>query len=509
MAGIETSDKDNAPRLRTRISGWVRANRKEAWFLVGLLSVSWLLLFFNIGNTMHFAGDESRDAFIVRDLIRHGDMPLLGPSVSIGDMSFRLGPAFYYVLAPGYLLFGGSPVGGAVIVAFLSWLSVLLLYVFVRKISGVRVAAISSALYAVSMMMVQYGRWAWNPNPLPFFVMALFVIFLALAKKECRRRTALAILFGVCFGIAIQLHGTALFAFPFIVLAFFIVARIKLKWHHYAAGVFAFLFVNLPQIIYEAQNNFSNVKLILNVVRAGNSEHHTFWWRMLHTAGQFRDFFYEALLQEQLKALTVVFCFLAFGVILWRVMRSVREHRRDIGGWMLLLWIGIPYIIYHAFQSQMFPHYFMIIFPFPFICIALAIDLLWKKKYIRSIALAAVVAYAALSLYQSGTFLYDLRSHGSRVTSHKLTLQDMQDVLKIIRSDAGLSPISIRTLPIDYQKGFSYLSEESGIAVNAEAGTVYTIVSEKEAAIPIELRKETNIFARDENVAIYKEEQID
>jgi 4-amino-4-deoxy-L-arabinose transferase-like glycosyltransferase len=73
---------------------------------------------------MTFLGDEGRDALVWLHMLRNGKFTLIGPQTSIGNM--YLGPLFYYLMFPFYLLFGtpGPSIGTAIfagMTTFLLW----------------------------------------------------------------------------------------------------------------------------------------------------------------------------------------------------------------------------------------------------------------------------------------------------------------------------------------------------------------------------------------------------
>ena len=81
----------------------IKNNQLEFALLLLILIIASFLRFYNIVDFLHFANDEARDAFIVKNMFLHKSLPLLGPEASIGH--FHLGPIFYYLLAPFYLIF--------------------------------------------------------------------------------------------------------------------------------------------------------------------------------------------------------------------------------------------------------------------------------------------------------------------------------------------------------------------------------------------------------------------
>lgn len=66
-----------------------------------MICVGIYLRFWQFEHAISFGWDQGRDAFAVRDLL-HGKFLLKGPRTGVGD--FYLGPAYYYLLAPFYLI---------------------------------------------------------------------------------------------------------------------------------------------------------------------------------------------------------------------------------------------------------------------------------------------------------------------------------------------------------------------------------------------------------------------
>lgn len=106
--------------------------------------------------------DQGHDMLILRDLVVHGRIPLLGPPTSIGD--FHHGMLYYVLLAPAALISGADPVavagwialGGIAAVAVTGWLA--------RAIAGPVAGLIAALLLAVSASAVEESVFIWNPN---------------------------------------------------------------------------------------------------------------------------------------------------------------------------------------------------------------------------------------------------------------------------------------------------------------------------------------------------------
>jgi len=178
--------------------------RPIEWFIVGIIVVATFLRFWNFTNTLQFLGDQGRDAIVVSDIFKKGDLVLIGPVTSTGNM--YLGPLYYYFMVPFLWLTYPSPLGPAYAVAVLSVITTALMYILGKQIVGEKAAAIATLLFATSSVVIGFARFSWNPNPAPLFGL-LFLWFL---QKTEQKKPKYWI--GVAFSVAVlsQLHYVAL-----------------------------------------------------------------------------------------------------------------------------------------------------------------------------------------------------------------------------------------------------------------------------------------------------------
>src|SRR4030043_814216 len=109
--------------------------RKIAKFPLNLLTLNLLILIiagalfvrvYRINDLLGFYYDQGRDALVIWRLWHEGKFFLIGPITGLAGIF--LGPFYYYLLAPLYLIGGGNPVYPAVFLAFLSTLAIFVIY---------------------------------------------------------------------------------------------------------------------------------------------------------------------------------------------------------------------------------------------------------------------------------------------------------------------------------------------------------------------------------------------
>jgi len=152
---------------------FLKDNPQEVFFVAVIIILASVLRLYRISEYMTFLGDEGRDVMIVRRFLVNGDLMLIGPGTSIGNM--YLGPLYYYLIAPALLLANFSPVGPAIFIALLGVATVFLVFFVGREWFGPTAGGFAALLYSLSSVVIIYSRSSWNPNIMPFF--ALLTIY--------------------------------------------------------------------------------------------------------------------------------------------------------------------------------------------------------------------------------------------------------------------------------------------------------------------------------------------
>lgn len=227
-----------------------------------LVVISWLFLIglflrsFNLSHYISFHEDQVRDLFYVKEHFEQGKLLLLGPKASVGD--FYLPPFWYYLMGFAYL-FSKSPLAPAFLTAILGSLTSVFLFLFAKKFLNQKLAFITGILFAVSPLAIEYSRFAWNPNPIPLFVILTFLFLYRFIFEKDEKSFYWGV---VVSNLAFQLHyqGLVIFIFYFLINIFYKKFNLrKFVWYFLIN-----LFLLLPFIVYEVQNNFKNTHGVLN-----------------------------------------------------------------------------------------------------------------------------------------------------------------------------------------------------------------------------------------------------
>ncbi len=245
------------------------------WILGVILLIGVFLRTYNFHEWLRFNNDQARDARVVSDVVTgKSGWPLLGPKA--GGTEFKLGPIFYYFEIISAKIFGNAPDKMAYPDLISGILAIPLVFFIFRKYLSTFIALILAFILAISYYGVHYGRFAWNPNSMPFWALVFVFASVKIFDAKAKKKYAWAILTGAAFGVAVQLHTLLLVILPIYAVAIFVYAiyrKIPVKKYFVVILAVAFL-LNIPQVIDLYHTGGSNVNAFFaaqKIKRSGNS----------------------------------------------------------------------------------------------------------------------------------------------------------------------------------------------------------------------------------------------
>ena len=144
-----------------RTASWLE--RHELVVLGLLLALAAVVRFVDLPGRGQWDSDQGHDMLVLRDLVRNGTVPLLGPPTSIGD--FHHGALYYYLLAPFAWPSGGDePVAILVAIAAANVAAVAATWWIARAAGGWLAGLGAALLMAVSASAIEESTFIWNPN---------------------------------------------------------------------------------------------------------------------------------------------------------------------------------------------------------------------------------------------------------------------------------------------------------------------------------------------------------
>jgi len=385
-------------------------NKKLFWGIFAVIILGAVFLrTWNYSDWLYFKWDQGRDATMLAKAVENGpgELPLLGPRAArVGADYLRLGPAYYYFqYLPAAILNSTHPTAFAYADLIMSFLAIPLLYAFSKLYFSTRNSLMITALYAFSFLVIQYSRFAWNPNSVPFFMLMTFYGMLRFAQsKKLKNQIKWLALWALGFSLASQFHFYALFSLTAIsgifLLRHFNLFQLKklpanikkafsknnLKVFGVAVGVI--LITNLPMIVSEIKTDASNARIFPEAVTKKTDEDKTFSEKLYRNFEEYSNFNYMMLTSFENRAgkkADKLPLLIGFAVFLAGFVLSICLHRKEKNPtkknflFLLPVWIGVLFVITIGTSYGLRPRYFTPIFPAPFIIVGLVLVFLNKK----------------------------------------------------------------------------------------------------------------------------------
>lgn len=340
--------------------------------LVTLLCASFFY-FWNVQNTVQFLGDQGRDALIVSDIFRNGNLVFIGPVTSVGNM--YLGPLYYYFMLPFLFLTYPNPLGPVYAIGCLSLIAVFLIYYLGRRMFDEKTAVIATIFFGFNSIIAMFSRFSWNPNPAP--LVAFLLIYST--YKAWTTHPKYWLLVSVCFSIILQLHYLTLLTLAgagiiWLFQLFSIIRKSKNSPSPKSFIIFTLLAVLIfvasltPLILFDLKHEYLNVNAFKNLftkesVFTGENAPSTAD-TMIRTVkemhGRSLFMFYDLLIGKN-TARNSFLLIIETGVFLYLFKRSEKKERASLIvllAFLLTTLVGISF-----YKSNVFPHYIIYILP--------------------------------------------------------------------------------------------------------------------------------------------------
>jgi hypothetical protein len=266
MPKTSASDTDvrmpNRPwLLRPRIPGvpfsLLVAN---TWEIYLILLVAGFLRFYQI-DTSEFDDDQAILFRMAHDAVYHGLLPITSNTASI-SIAHPPGVIYLFML-PAAL--SANPLWAVVFVGICNMIAVLLTYLFTRRYYGQLAGSVSAFLYAAALKPLAYGRFIWQPNLMPTFV--VFFIF-ALFWGVVERRKGWLFPALLLLGLLYQMHETAILMLVPLLVAV-VLAPGTMRWRDLAYAFVLLLIIFSPYLLWEFSTKLADLLTLYTLEKHG------------------------------------------------------------------------------------------------------------------------------------------------------------------------------------------------------------------------------------------------
>lgn len=225
--------------------------RKHPHLLI-LLLILLIGLFFRtyaVLDRFEFAHDGDLYSWIVKDIVVDGHLRLVGQETSAPGIF--IGPLFYYLLIPFFLLTNMDPVGAIIPITIMGILTVLSLYWVFSKLFNIKIGLIAAFLYAILLETVQLDRRVVPSTPTNLWVIWYFYVVISLVRGNFKVLPLLGILIGLIWHIHIAL-APPMIAAPIAILLSRKIPKLKQVLYF----LLTLLISSLPLLVFESRHAF-------------------------------------------------------------------------------------------------------------------------------------------------------------------------------------------------------------------------------------------------------------
>jgi 4-amino-4-deoxy-L-arabinose transferase-like glycosyltransferase len=408
-----------------------------AIILILIIVAAFAVRFYKFHDWLYFKMDQARDVSMTSNALRNGPeyLPLLGPRAGATKVShgyLRLGPAFYYFqYIAGKIFNSSSPDVLAYPDLFFSIAVLPLLYLLLRIYFSRKISFLVLVMYAFSFLVIQYSRFAWNPNSLPFFaILSFYGLLKFLNDPDQKKRRWWIALWTLGLLVGSQLHFFGFFSLVGIsgllvavhyeiwkkenIKRIFTKNVLKKSLPYIGAVILVFAITYSPVIISDVMRKGENSQNFFEAIRnkpsdkplkekiAKNFQEQLDYYCLVASSECYKGTFKN----HKIPAIFTGILFLAGFLVLVAGLRKKRSQKEKDFLWLVLIWFGVFFVACIPVAFQLRPRFFILVFPIPFILVGLIYEFLEEKFRIIGQIIAWILVLAVLFLNFRGTYLW-------------------------------------------------------------------------------------------------------
>jgi 4-amino-4-deoxy-L-arabinose transferase-like glycosyltransferase len=336
-----------------KLKSEVRKHRLIYLALFVILLAATFVRVYNVGTNLGFYFDQGRDALVIWDFWKNGNLFLIGPTTGIAGV-FR-GPWYYWLITPAYILGQGNPVFPAVFLSLTTVAAIFFLYLTAKELGNPVAGLIAGIITAFSYYIVVHSKWLSNPTPM--LLISIMLLWALIRFVRGKGGNYAFPLIGFLAGMAIQFGSASeIFYLPII----FIITIWKRKYlpnKKVLALSFVLFFISfVPQILFDALKGGVLSSAIIKFLFNEQSFKLSFWEVVGIRLSQYYQLF-TSIITLAPFSYTLPFIFLGLGII-WA---SPKKFIQNDGFEVLLIFLLVPLVGMIFFQGNygnVFDYYF-------------------------------------------------------------------------------------------------------------------------------------------------------
>lgn len=401
---------------------------KIKYLFLGLILITAIFLrVYQLPDRMIFDWDQERDAFAIQTILIEHKPLLIGPR-GMNDSGFMLGPYFFYILVPFYLVTNFHPYAIVLLTGIYSLVFLILSYITIKKIINEKTAIIFCCTWSLLPQAINIDTIAWNPLLVPLFVM-LFIYFLAMMPPL---KSSTWYILGLIIGTGINIHIQLAIIIPWLFLYFANKNDFKQILHYLLHIVLGVLTTFIPLLIFDIRHNWINFHLFQNFIQSTNIEKHFFSFIPV-----WNNFIINIIRIDS----TVLP--MSLWILVGLIFIYFSKNNKMIKS-IAFVWITWP-IAFMLYGKRPSEYYFN--FTLPLIVLALS---LFLSKFLKNILIISAI-FIILSIFS-------INNKINNPTKTPFSLANKLKVAEFIKTKVGDQKFNISySVPEGYNSGYLYL----------------------------------------------------
>lgn len=229
---------------------------KKNRLILLIVFIGFLLRAFRPLELFAYSHDQDLIGWFIRDVIFNHHLRLIGQETS--SHGIFIGPYFYYLLIPFYLLTRFDPAGGVLLSIILGTCGVISSYFVLRRVFNERVGIIGALIYSVSILIVFTEREVVPTMPVILWSIWFLFALHGVLKGKKYAYPLIGFLVGVIWSINLQL----IILMP-VVLVAQVLSKKKILNKYFVIGVVVAVLLNLPFFAFEARHGLMQTKALI------------------------------------------------------------------------------------------------------------------------------------------------------------------------------------------------------------------------------------------------------
>lgn len=376
----------------------ITVKQNKLWILGLIFVVALAVRFFYFRETIYFGFDEARDALVSENIYLKGDIRLIGPPAT-GDTGLFHGPAYWYMVGPLYILFGGNLYLMAALFKLINAVGVFVVYGIGKKLFSEKIGLVAAFLFAISFEQSQYATYVGKESiALILWLLTVYSVVSILKTDLFGKNFSLPVI-AFSFGLMLQFNiiyaGFGIGLLGFAIVIFNKLKHISKKSWLWSAVLFGLMMSSylLAELKYDFREIKSAINLVTNgfgIMSPGESKYTLYWNKYLI---MFRDNIIGLSINVDWQKLSIIIVTITFTV--WLLARALKEKSYAILLIWLWTWMGIMLAGGHmAYYTNVATSVSILV------GVALILDRYVKNKYLFWIVLVLVTT-GNLSLINS------------------------------------------------------------------------------------------------------------